>query len=280
MTHPYFDLPLPLVLGHRGAAGDAPENTLLSFERALELGADILETDVRATADEEPILMHDAVLDRITNGSGRVEERTLAEIKELDAGYRFSIEERGDPRWLPGPEDHYRGQGLRVPTLEEAFEAFPGARFNLEIKARSPALIAEVVALVRKFDREDLTLLTAGDDAIMEVLREEIHRSGVAPAIGASAADVLGVAQSALAGCEPPAGAMVLQIPPSFAGEPLVTRELVDHSHRHGIQVHAWTVNALAEMERLLELGVDGLVTDFPARAIALAARRGRPGVG
>jgi glycerophosphoryl diester phosphodiesterase len=273
MTHPYFDLPAPLVLGHRGAAGAAPENTLLSFERAIELGAQIIESDVRATADDVPVLLHDGDLERITDGSGRVEDRTLAEVKELDAGYHFSIEDRGDPSWLPGPDDHFRGRGLRIPTLAEAFESFPAARFNLEIKARSPVLIAEVVQLVREFDREALTLLTAGDDAIMEVLREELHRSGVNPAIGASVSDILGVVQSALEAAEPPGNAMALQIPPTFSGQPLVTTELIAHSHKYGIQIHVWTINDEAEMSRLLDLGVDGLVTDFPARAAALTAR-------
>jgi len=273
MTHPYFDLSPPLVLGHRGAAGVAPENTLLSFERALELGAHILESDVRTTADDVPVLLHDEALERITDGSGRIEDRTLAEVRELDAGYHFSIEDRGDPSWLPGPDDHFRGRGLRIPTLAEAFEAFPSARFNLELKARSPALIADVVELVREFDREALTLLTAGDDAIMEVLREEIHRSGTSPAIGASVADILGVVQSALEGSPPPGDAMALQIPPTFSGQPLATPELIAHSHLHAIQIHVWTINDEVEMNRLLELGVDGLVTDFPARAAVVAAR-------
>ncbi len=277
MTHPYFDLPIPLVLGHRGAAGDSPENTLLSFQRALELGAQILETDVRTTADGVPLLLHDESLERTTDGSGRAEDRTLAQIKALDAGYHFSIEDRGDASELPGDDAHFRGRGLRIPTLAEAFETFPDARFNLEIKAQSPALLRTVLELVREFDREALTLVTAGEDVIMQALRVEIRRACSRPAIGASVADIVEVVRSAQEATEPPRDVMALQIPASFAGGPLATPELIAHSHSHGIQVHAWTINEEDEMKRLLDVGVDGLVTDFPGRAAAVAAGRSHP---
>jgi len=277
MMHPYFDLPTPLVLGHRGAAGDSPENTLLSFQRALELGAQILESDVRTTADGVPVLLHDESLERTTDGSGRAEDRTLAEVGALDAGYHFSIEDRGDASELPADDTHFRGRGLRIPTLAEAFEAFPDARFNLEIKAEAPTLMRAVLELIREFDREALTLVTAGEDAIMQALRAEIRRARSRPAIGASVSEIVEVVRGAREGTEPPRDVMALQIPATFAGEPLATPELIAHGHSHGIQVHVWTINDETEMKRLLEVGVDGLVTDFPGRAAALAARRRSP---
>lgn len=270
MRHPYFDLPRPLVIGHRGAAGEAPENTLLSFERALALGAGILESDVHLTRDGVPVLLHDDRVERTTEGRGPVGELTLAELRRLDAGHRFSPD--------GGHSFPFRGLGLRVPTLAEAFRAFPGARFNLELKDGGAALAETVVALVREARREATTLLTAGEDAMMQALRAELARSGVEPAVGASTGDVLRFVRAAMQGLVPPPEPLALQIPAEFAGRPLVNRELLAYAHAHDVQVHVWTVNEPGEMKALLELGVDGLVTDFPGRLVALlAAGAARP---
>jgi glycerophosphoryl diester phosphodiesterase len=266
MRHPYFDLPRPLVIGHRGAAGEAPENTLLSFERALAVGAAILESDVHLTRDGVPVLLHDERVERTTEGEGPVGELTLAELARLDAGHRFSPD--------GGRSFPFRGQGLRVPTLAEAFRAFPGARFNLELKEGGAPLAEAVVALVRELHREATTLLTAGEDPMMQALRSELARSGVAPAMGASAGDVLRFVRAALEGAPPPPEPAALQIPAEFAGRRLVNRELVDYAHAHDVHVHVWTVNEPGEMKALLELGVDGLVTDFPGRMVALLGAR------
>jgi len=266
MRHPYFDLPLPLVIGHRGAAGEAPENTLLSFERALALGAGILESDVHLTRDGVPVLLHDARLERTTDGRGPVGELTLAALRRLDAGHRFSPD--------GGRSFPFRGRGLRVPTLAEAFQAFPGARFNLELKEGGAALAEAAVALVREAEREPTTLLTAGEDGMMEALRAELARSGAAPALGASTGDVLRFVRAALQGLAPPPEPVALQIPAEFAGRPLVSRELVAFAHAHEVQIHVWTVNEPDEMAALLDLGVDGLVTDFPGRLVALLGER------
>lgn len=264
MSHPYFDLPRPIILGHRGAAGSAPENTLASFARALEDGAQILETDLHVTKDGVPVLLHDATLDRTTNGSGAVADLSLEELQALDAAHRFE----GTPPTYP-PID---GGRIVVPSLEEAFQAFPDARFNIEIKAESEALIESVVALVETAQRADRTLLTAGDDTIQALLRSELGRSGAKPAIGASLADIVEVVSSAVSGRAPETDSMALQIPREFADRPLVTPELVAHCHLHGIQVHVWTINDPAEMRELLDIGVDGLVTDHPGRMARLLA--------
>jgi glycerophosphoryl diester phosphodiesterase len=266
MKHPYFDLPLPIILGHRGAAGDAPENTLVSFRRGLELGAHIIESDVHLTRDGVPVLAHDDRVDRTTEGSGRIAELTIGALRELDAGYRFEPPEGGS---FP-----FRGQGVRIPTLEEAFDVLPDARFNLELKSEEPGLVAEAVSLVVDRGREGLTLLTSGSDAIMARLRGELRRRRAAPALGASIADVLAVIRSAADEKPPATDSMALQIPVEFGDRPLITRELVAHAHAHGIQVHAWTINEPAEIERLLGLGVDGIVTDFPGRMAALLEPR------
>jgi glycerophosphoryl diester phosphodiesterase len=270
-AHPYFDVPRPMILGHRGAAGHAPENTLLSFSRALELGADAIESDVQVTRDGVPVLMHDAVLERTTDGRGRVEAITLEELRRLDAGHHFTLDDRGTPE---PDRKSFRGEGLRVPTVEEAFEAFPGARFNLEIKTSANEAVARTVELVAQHGREERTLLAASEDDIRSAISAAIERAGAPIATSASIGDVVAVVQAAVAGEAPPSHIMALQIPTAFGGGPLITEHLLSHAATYGIAVHAWTINAIDEMERLLDLGVHGLVTDFPGRLSALVAKR------
>ena len=267
MSHPYFDLPLPIVVGHRGAAGERPENTLASFARGLEAGAAILESDLHLTRDGVVVMAHDETVDRTTNGRGPLRDLAFAELSKLDAAHRFSTDQ--------GKSFPFRGQGFRIPSLEEVFKAFPGVRFNLELKRDEPALVERTVALVRRADRAAITLLTAESDALMARLRAHLKSSGVPVALGAAAGDVLRFVRAALDGAAPPPEPMALQVPADFAGRPLVTGELVGYAHAHGVQVHVWTINDPREMERLLALGVDGLVTDFPERMAGLLRRRG-----
>lgn len=266
MRHPYFDLARPIVIGHRGCAGEAPENTLHAFELGLAAGAAILETDLHVTRDGIPVLAHDPDVDRMTEGEGAIAARTLAELQQLDAGHRFTAD--------GGATHPYRGRGFRIPTLEEALKAFPGARFNVEIKDPAPSAAAATLDVVRRAGRESLTLLTAGEDDVMIGLRRCIDAEGAKVAQGASVADIVEVLRSAQEGRAPTTPSMALQIPTEFGGRPLITPELIRHAHAHCIQVHVWTINEADEMERLLDLGVDGIVTDHPARLAELIARR------
>ena len=264
--HPYLDLELPIVIGHRGAAGERPENTLESFRHALACGAQILESDVHASRDAQVVMCHDAVVDRTTSGTGAVRDLSCHELQRLDAGYRYS---RDGGRTHP-----YRGRGLSIPTLREAFEALPDARFNLELKQDQNGLVEATLALIEEFERADRTLVTAADDALMGRIRERVRARGLPVALGAATGDVVGFVRAALSGERPPEGPVALQIPASFGGNPLATPELVKLAHDHGVHVHVWTINDPDEMARLLDLGVDGLVTDHPARMVELVARR------
>jgi glycerophosphoryl diester phosphodiesterase len=266
VSHPFFALTTPIVIGHRGAAGEAPENTLASFERALADGAAVLESDLHLTRDGVPVLIHDDELERCTDGAGRVRDQDLAALRRLDAGYRFQLEERSD--------HPFRGRGLRIPTLGEALDAFPRARFNLELKERLPGMVEQSVAAVARRARAGDVLLTSANDLLMAELRAHVAAARVEVALGASTGEVARFAVAALRGETPPRGPMALQIPPDFAGQPLVTRELVAHAHRHGVHVHVWTIDEPAEMRALLDLGVDGIVTNFPARLSRLLASR------
>jgi len=268
MPHPYFDLPRPVVIGHRGAAGERPENTLPSFARALEQGAAILESDVHPTRDGAIVMFHDDMLERTTDGAGPISQQRLADLSRLDAGHGFSPD--------GGRSFPYRGQGIRIPTLEEAFRAFPGARFNLELKEGPPGFVDAVLDLLVAARRVETTLLAAEKDAIMGEIRARAEARGIDVATSASTGDALRFVRAAVDGVAPAPGPLALQVPAGFAGRPLVTEAFVRHAHAHGLEVHVWTINEPAEMERLLALGVDGLVTDFPGRLAALLAERGR----
>ena len=263
MGHPYFDRGRPLLFGHRGASGERPENTLPAFERALEQGAMAIETDVHATRDGEVVVFHDATLERTTDGRGPIADRTWEEVSALDAGFGFSPD---------GGKTHpFRGQGVRVPRLHEVFQALSDVPFNIEIKAEDPALVHAVLDLIAP--RAERTLVAAAEDTTMNMLRSELKERDFQPAMGASVGDVLRFVQAALDGSEPPPEPMVLQVPPTFAGQPLVTPELVEYAHDRSVHIHVWTINEASEMERLLALDVDGLMSDFPSLLVDVASR-------
>jgi glycerophosphoryl diester phosphodiesterase len=266
VAHPFFAISRPIVIGHRGCAGERPENTLASFEAGLAAGATVLESDVHLTRDRVPVLIHDDEVGRCTEGVGRVSELDLDALQKLDAGHHFT---RNGGKSFPE-----RGRGHRIPTLQEVLEAFPGARLNLELKEDVAGLVERTVEVVASADRAASCLLTTADDAMMRTLRAHVAREDVPVALGACTGEVAGFAISAVHGRPPPDGPMALQIPTEFAGQPLVTPELIGHAHAHGVQIHVWTIDEPEEMTALLDLGVDGIVTDFPARMVHLLEQR------
>jgi glycerophosphoryl diester phosphodiesterase len=264
MIDAIFGTAKPRVFGHRGAAGLAPENTLPSFALALALGADVLELDVHGTRDGAIVALHDATLERTTEGRGPVCAQTLVEVQQLDAGYRFTRD---------GTDFPYRGHGVRLCTLEDVLRRFPLTSCNIEVKQAEPSIVDEVIGIVRRFDAQRRVILAAEQASIMEALRK--RASDISTSF--SAADVATFVQHLqrddFAHYEAPGCA--LQIPPRFGDIELITPELVDTAHRFGLEVHAWTINDRDEMLRLLRLGIDGIMSDFPglARAVLAAAR-------
>jgi glycerophosphoryl diester phosphodiesterase len=264
MAHPFFALRRPLAIGHRGCAGEVPENTIASFERGRADGAVVIETDVHLTRDRVPVLLHDPDVARVTDGRGAVRDLDWSALRRLDAGFRFTAPDASTP---------YRGAGLRIPSLAEALAALPNIRFNLELKEDRPEIAERVLGAIRDAGREELTLVTAGEDALMEKLRAAVQRCGARVALGASTGDVARFVRAVRDGVEPTAEAMALQIPSQFAGAPLVTAELIAAAHAHGVHVHVWTINEPDEIAALLALGVDGVISDYPARVVRAAAR-------
>lgn len=255
----------PLLIAHRGGAALAPENTLAAFRQAVAWwGADILEIDVRPTADGEVVVLHDARVDRTTDGTGPVAGLTLDRVRQLDAGHRFTLD--------GGRSQPYRGADVRIPTLREVLEAFPGHRINVEIKdARAARRAREVVSEV---SAEGRVLLAAGQ---LAARRAAGGWRGAASASGAELRRFYLLHRARLAHLYRPR-VDALQLPQRYGGREIPTARFVRDAHALNLAVHVWTVDRPADMRRLLENGVDGIVTDRPDRlARVLHERVGRP---
>lgn len=264
--YPFFSGDKPRVIGHRGAAGEAPENTLASFQRAFEQGAQCVELDVHGTKDGEIVIIHDATLKRTTNGRDRVSRCSLKELKRLDAGYRFT---KDGGRSYP-----YRGKKIEIPTLGELFGALPQVRAIIEIKQLRPPIVNKVIESVRQAHKEEQVLLATESDEIMQQIRVELRSSGLSIVTGFSYGEVADfmswLARGRKAPYSPPGQAF--QIPCEYAGMTLVSEQTLRASHELGVEMFVWTVNEPEEMRRLLALGADGIITDFPAPACKLVS--------
>lgn len=256
----------PLIIGHRGAAGLAPENTLPAFSEGVRAGATWLELDVHLTADGHVVVIHDESVERTTNGRGRVASLTLAQIQALDAGFRFTPDGTSYP---------FRGRGVRVPTLEEVLRAFPQARFVVEMKPDDPAIAEAVVAVLdRTAARQRVLLAGFGDRAVQRA-------RALAPDVPTStpkgeALRLVALHRLGLGAFTRPPGA-VLQLPERYLGLPVVTESMVRMARRWGVPLHVWTVNDEPSMRRFVTMGVDGIITDFPDRLARVLAEQARP---
>ena len=260
--HPYF-AGAPLLVAHRGGARLAPENTLSAFRQAIDVwGADMIELDVRLSRDGEVMVIHDATVDRTTNGSGRVEDLTFQELSQLDAGHRFSGPDGGRP---------YRDQGITIPTFREVLEAFPEVRLNVEIKVRGAAL--PLVEVIRTHHAEHRTLVAASRESDRRPAR------GYLGPWGASSRQVrlfVLLHQTRLGRWYTPS-CDTLQVPEAYKGRVIVTPRFLAEARRRNIPVHVWTVDDPEAMRRLLAMGVDAIQTDRPdVLAEVLAQETGR----
>jgi glycerophosphoryl diester phosphodiesterase len=253
----------PLVLAHRGGAGLWPENTMYAFERAVQMGVDVLEIDIHATAEGELVIIHDPTVDRTTGGMGEVKSLGLVDVRGLDAGYRWSSD--------GGKSFPFRGQGIRVPTLREAFAAFPDTRFNIDIKQDQPSVASSFCELIHNSRMEDRVMVASFKQEVLDEFRSRC--GGVATSASVADVQTFLARETAAANAQSNHVPGVLQVPEYSGGRQLLTRELVDSAHRHGVEVHAWTINDEASMARMLDLGVDGIITDFPDKLLALLNR-------
>ncbi len=235
MTHPYLDHPGPIPFAHRGGAADGLENTTAQFRRAVEAGYRYIETDVHATRDGRLVAFHDATLDRMTDGAGRIADLLWSDVR------------------------HARVAGKEpVPLFEELLETFPEVRWNIDLKAE-PALhpLLNLIARVGAWDR-----VCVGSFSEARVVRaQRLAGPRLATSYGTR-----GVLNLRLRSWGVPASlrrsAVAAQVPESQSGIQVVDRRFVRAAHARGLQVHVWTINDPDRMHRLLDLGVDGIMTD------------------
>jgi glycerophosphoryl diester phosphodiesterase len=266
-SSPFFGAEKPgiQVIAHRGGAELRPENTLAAFAHAVSIGADVLETDIRATADGALVCLHDATVDRTTDGRGRVDSMTLAELQKLDAGYRWTND---DGRTHP-----FRGRGIHVPTLQEVFQRLPAQRLNLEMKRVEPVLADPLCALIRRSGMTQRVLVASMDVATIEAFRRACPE--VATSMSRNEALTFFGLQRAWLGAVYSPPVQALQVPYYYGGSTVPTPGFVAAARRKNFKLHVWTINDDARMRELIELGVDGIVTDRPDRLLALRSRTG-----
>lgn len=261
--HPFFAGDQVLVIAHQGGEQLRPSNTLAAFAHAVELGVDVLEMDIHGTADGAIVVMHDDTVDRTTDGTGRLKEMTLDEIKSLDAGYYWSDDD--------GTTYPFRGQGIKVPALEEVFASFPGMLMNIEIKQESPSIVGPFCQLLRDSGMADRALVASFHETTMDEFRETCPE--VATSMVESEIRPLFVLNMAFLGSVYRAPSEAIQVPEYSGNLHVVTERFVRAAHGHNVDVHVWTVNEVEDMRRLLDLGVDGIITDRPDRLLALLQR-------
>jgi glycerophosphoryl diester phosphodiesterase len=253
----YENLSRPLVIAHQGGDGIWPGDTMYAFEKAVEIGADVLEMDAHITKDSQIVLMHDERVDRTTDGTGPIEELTLAELKQLDAAYQWSND--GD-KTFP-----FRGQGIQVPTPEELFQKFSQMRYVIEIKLTKNPIDKPLCDLIRKYNLQDKVVIASFHDEAMQNFRKTCPEVATSASRGEVTKFVL-LGKVFLSGLVAPQYQSIQ--PPYDPSEsmniPIMTRRFIRESPAKNIAVEPWTVDDPVLMKQYIEWGVDGIMTDRP----------------
>jgi glycerophosphoryl diester phosphodiesterase len=255
-----------VVLAHRGFSGLYPENTILAFEKAAELPIDGLEMDIHATRDGVLVISHDDSVERMTNGEGKIQDFTFDELNQLDAGYRFTPD--------GGQTYPFRGQGLTIPTMEEVLQHFTDLWINVDIKAHEKEVVEKFCQLISKYDAHERMCVGSSSTKIVKYFRK-ICPQVVSIATLVEIATLLFLSKFHLERFYKER--YLVQAPPQESrwgiSLDIVTRRFVEAAHKRQTAVHIWTVNEQAEMSRYINWGMDGIITDYPDRALKLLDR-------
>ena len=256
----------PLLIAHRGGAGLKPENTLAAFTDAVTLwNADMIELDVRATRDGHCVVIHDATVDRTTDGTGAVAEMSLSQIQEFDAGYAFTPD--------GGITFPMRNAGIRVPLFEDVLATL-SHDFPITVELKTADAQAPVLETIRRFNAANRIVLAGERDAYRTRIREHTGPISASREQGMPFYVLHRLWLSSLARLE----ADVVQMCEYLGQHRMLSPRLVKDLTRRNVPIHVWTVNETADMHRLLDWGVHGIITDFPDRlARVLHERTSRP---
>jgi glycerophosphoryl diester phosphodiesterase len=246
--------PRPLVLAHRGGCAIGPENTLVALERGRAAGADGFEIDVRLARDGELVVIHDATLDRTSNARGSVASMTVAELARVDAAYWFD------------PEGGYplRGQGIGVPPLVEALRRFPDCPFIVELKDNDTDSARRAIEIVRAAGAIDRVMIGSFHRRALQRVR---HLEPDLPTGAATSETRLALYKSRLSLPLGRTPYRAFQVPEAFGATRVLTPRFIRAAHDAGVPIQVWTVDDEQDMRRLLDWGVDALITNRPAVA-------------
>lgn len=266
----FFDYNRPLVIAHQGGELLAPSNTMTAFTKAAEMGVDVLETDIHITKDGHLVTIHDSSVDRTTNGKGNVADLTLAEIKALDAGYHFKD--------LEGNYS-YRGKGVYIPSVEELFQTFKDIKIEIEIKDDNPPERIEEIAsklwnLIEEYQMEKKILIASFDQDIL-ITFEKYAKGRIATSAGRQEVKNFVVTHKFLLRNLYVPKVDAFQIPVEDSGFDLTDQRLIDGAHRLGMDIHYWTIDDTETMEKLIEAGADGILTNRPDLLLQLLKEKG-----
>ena len=270
-----------IAYAHQGGAREAPSSTLHAISQAIDTGATAIELDVHQSADGHLVVCHDATVDRTTNGSGDIATMTLEELQALDNAYWFvpgeDVRDDLEPSRYPlrgrAPADHCFG----IASLEEVIDATAGVVLNLDIKRTAPNVAPyehALADLLRERERVADVIVASFLDIATDELRAYAPEIPTSPGTFA-VADFYRVVRSGEPAPEAVLRHVALQVPASFNDITVLDEEFVTAAHSAGLAVHAWTINDRPEMDRLLDLGVDGIITDVPSVLTEALEERG-----
>ena len=260
--HPFLVESGPIACAHRGGAGEAPENTLAAFEIATRLGYRYLETDVHLTRDGVLVAFHDERLDRVTDRTGAIAELGIVEVEAADAGHAFTPD---GGRTFP-----FRGGGIRVPRLDAILARWPDARVNIDPK--SDSCVGPLAALLDRLDAWERVCVGSFSDRRLHRIRA-LGRGRACTSMGPHAVALarLTTASALMRRL----GADCIQVPINRGPIPIVTERFIAAAHRAGLPVHVWTINDETTINDLLDLGVDGIMSDRVRLLRDVLTRRG-----
>jgi glycerophosphoryl diester phosphodiesterase len=254
----------PIVFAHQGGDEVWPGDTLFAFEQAAKLGVDVLEMDAHITKDGILVLAHDETIDRTTDGTGAIEDMTLAELKTFDAAYDWSID--------GGQTFPYRGQGLTIPTIEEVFQTFPDYPINIEIKKTDRISMAQPLCdLIRAYGMQNKVMVASFHDDALAEFRSTCPEVATSGSKGEVTAFVI-LNYIFLGGIYSPQE-FALQVPESNSGILIVRPGFIRGAHARNLQVHIWTPNTREELQKFIDMGVDGIMTDRPDLLMEMLGR-------
>lgn len=249
----------PLVFAHQGGEGARPSNTMIAFRHSLDVGADVLDTDMHMTRDGVLVLIHDETVDGSSNGSGEVRNMTLDELRQLDFGYTFSTDD--------GQTYPYRGRGHGIVTVDELFSEFTDTRFGIEIKQTTVEAATKLCALIEEHDYTQRVVVSSFSDENMSAFRDACPSVATSATTGEARRFYIFQFVRLSGFYSPPFDS--LQVPEYRGGIHVLTSSFVGAARSWNLPVVPWTIDEVTDMDRIIaDFDPDGINTNYPERLV------------